>query len=304
MTYRVDIAGVVMEHAILNASGFVKTLEEVRLLARSLSAAVVLGSITLAQREGNIGTTLWISPNGLFSLNSLGLPNPGAEYYKLNLPEMVKVVHGAGKPLFVSVAGFNSREFSALTELSFEGGADAVILNFGCPNVWDTGEQKRIVSFYPDLVYDALTKVGLVVGSEVKVIVKVSPISDPYLLVQIAQVIGEFELVKAVVACNTFPNGFFLDGVNPVITFGKGFGGVAGVAMKPIVMGQVKQWREALPTRIQIVAAGGVNSAADVLDYLNPLVGAIAVKVGTGVHDQGIRIFDRLVTEYVGLVEL
>lgn len=79
-----------------------------------------------------------------FSLNSLGLPNPGGRYYEKYLPEMAKVVHDVNKHLFVSVAGFTPDEYSVLAKIAEAGGADLIELNLGCPNVWAGGKQKRV----------------------------------------------------------------------------------------------------------------------------------------------------------------
>ena len=41
-----------------------------------------LGSVTALPREGNSGTTFWIDDTTRASLDALGLPNPGVDWYR------------------------------------------------------------------------------------------------------------------------------------------------------------------------------------------------------------------------------
>lgn len=271
-----SVAGVALEHPVLNAAGTAKSLADVTGLSRSPVAAVTLGSITKEPRAGNAGE-VYASRAG-YAVNALGMPNRGAAFYRDALPEIAGVAHAAGKPLIVSVAGFSPDEYGELAELAAEGGADLVELNLGCPNVWDGGEQKRIMSFDPELVAAALRASA---GASAPVGVKLSPLSDPVLLGEVAAATaasgGQF-----VVSCNTFPNGLALRGDGrPAIDVG--LGGVSGAAMKPVVLGQVAQLRALLPEGVDIVGCGGVRSGQDVRDLLG--VGASAVGLATAFWD-------------------
>ena len=160
LDFSVEIAGIRLEHPLMNGAGTCKLIDGdmgVKTLVRSATSAIVVGSITLEPRPGNSGDVFFVN-NG-FSLNSMGLPNPGADYYRKNLPEMVKLAHQARKPLFVSVAGFTHEEYADLTVLAFDGGADLVELNLACPNVWQGSSQKRIACFDSKLVSEILRTV-------------------------------------------------------------------------------------------------------------------------------------------------
>jgi dihydroorotate dehydrogenase (fumarate) len=74
------LAGITLEHPLMNAAGMCKTTPQVIRLARSAVAAVMVGSITMEPRAGNQGNVFWQDPAGRYSLNSLGLPNPGSAY--------------------------------------------------------------------------------------------------------------------------------------------------------------------------------------------------------------------------------
>lgn len=101
---QVMVAGIKLEHPLMNAAGTCKLIAEVKELAPANTSAIVVGSITKGERETKPGNRFWAGD--LFSLNCMELPNPGVLYYQKYLPEMVKIVHKSNKPLFVSVFGF------------------------------------------------------------------------------------------------------------------------------------------------------------------------------------------------------
>jgi dihydroorotate dehydrogenase (fumarate) len=288
-----SLAGVALEHPLLNAAGTAKSQDDVARLARSPVAAVTLGSITKEPRAGNAGE-VYASRAG-YAVNALGMPNRGAGFYREALPEMVQTAHAAGKPLIVSVAGFSTEEYGELASVAADGGADLVELNLGCPNVWDDGEQKRIMSFDPELVAEALRAAS---GAGAPVGVKLSPLSDPVLLAEVAAAAAEAG-ARFVVSCNTFPNGLALrtDG-RPAVDVG--FGGVSGGAMKPIALGQISQLRALLPEAVDLVGCGGVRAGDDVRDLL--AVGAVAVGLATAFWDAGEDpgVFGDLLAAWVG----
>src|SRR3989344_4134259 len=293
MELQTEVAGIRLEHPLMNAAGTCKMLEDVKELSRSATAAVMVGSITVEPRTGNAGDVYWAGP--MFSLNSLGLPNRGAPYYREVLPEMVAVAHGEGKPLFVSVAGFSPEEYTDLAELAFRGGADLVGLNLGCSNVWQGSGQKRIACFDPALVAEVLRLVEERVGADAKVSVKISPFSDPFALAEVAQVIGASKVAKAVTTVNTFPNAFSYNGTKPRIAPGGGLAGLAGPAMKQIGLGQVRQLRSLLPEHIQIIGVGGITRGLDIREYLDS--GAVATQVATAYLDQHEKVFFSLLDQ-------
>lgn len=303
LEFQVNIAGIKLESPLMNAAGTCKSLEGpegVKRLVRSATAAIMVGSITLECREGNLGETYWSGE--FFSLNSRGLPNPGASYYRQYLPEMVAVAHSSNKPLFVNVAGFTPTEYALLTELAFQGGADLVELNLSCPNIWQEGQQKKIACFDLQLVNEILQCVEEKVGEEAKVAVKLSPFSDPFSLQEVAQVIEQSRLVKAVTAVNTFPNTLAYDERgNPRITPAGGLAGFGGLGLKPIGLGQVKQLKAILSKRINIIGVGGITCGIDIRDYR--LAGADALQICTALLDHGPEIFVRLLIEFAETVE-
>lgn len=288
-----------LDHPIMNAAGTCKRLEDVIELAKSPVAAIMVGSITKKHREGNPGN-VWEYCGG-YSLNSLGLPNPGFDYYKRTIPEMKKIASDAGKLLFVSVAGFSPDEYAEGSLMAMEAGADFVEENLGCPNVWGDDGQKPIASFSRNLSHEIISKVG----GEIRPFgVKLSPYSNPLELADMAGMLNGWIVsgyVGFVTTSNTFPNAYACreDG-QQLIAVGKGLAGFAGPGMKPIALGQVIQFHGLLEGRVELVGAGGVASGQDVVDFTSH--GAKLVQVGSEFarsHDP--KVFGRILQEYVDL---
>ena len=290
----IRIAGVELEHPLMNAAGTCKTLEDVEKFARSAVSAIVVGSVTLEARLGNEGSVFW--PGPMYSQNALGMPNRGHYYYWEVLPSMVDIAHAAGKALILSVAGFSPGEYGELTRLAYRGGVDCIELNLGCPNIWNGGEQKKIASFDPAGIRAIRANVqpwSHPVG------VKLSPYSDPGMLDEVADALNHAP-IRYVATCNTFPNSLVLDeNGKPVIDVG--FAGLSGPVMKPIGLGQVKQLRERLPDSIQLVGVGGITKGRDIWEYQQ--VGASAVQVATAYwnSNENPAVFGEILSEYLDL---
>lgn len=287
----VDIGSLHLETPVMNGAGPIKLPEHVLEIAKSDASAIVLGSITVDERVGNQGRTYYADARNRFTLNSRGLPNPGLSYYEKTLPDMVQIAHDHGKPLLVSAAGFSPDEYARIAEIIIASGADGQELNLGCPNVWGKdGKQKRIASFDEDLTGEVLMRVEDTVGKGAWTSVKVSPFSDPLQLQAIASIISKSELVNAVTAINTFPNAFCFNNENvSAIDPGGGFSGMAGEALKPVGLGQVKQLREVLPDAIAVIGVGGISNKQDLEDYLR--VGAGAVQITSAYINFGPSVF-------------
>jgi dihydroorotate dehydrogenase (fumarate) len=306
MGFGTSIAGVLLEHPIMNAAGTCKRKDGdrgVQKLAQSAASAIVVGSITFEDRSGNEGNVYHTDADRACSFNSLGMPNRGRAFYQTHLPEMKRIAEGAGKPLIVSVAGFTPTEYAILTEVAFQGGADIVELNGGCPNVWDGGRQKQIISYDPELTAATLDAVERQVGPDARVTFKFSP-ADPFTIRNVAEAASQFRVLKAFVGPNTFPNAFaFLPGsrrAKPAIT--NRFAGFAGRAYKPIALGQVLQYRQALPERIQIIGAGGITPCST--RQRDDSSEETAPSRPAGIRLAGLTIFMRVDEMFVGLVTL
>jgi dihydroorotate dehydrogenase (fumarate) len=201
---------------------------------------------------------------------------------------MTKIAHDAGKSLIANVVGFSNEEFIELILLAQDSGADMVELNFSCPNVWEGGLQEQIISYHASLIKDVLMFIKKAAPT-IPICVKISPL-PPDTLKEVAKVIVDSKIVKAITATNSYPNASTSTGTtteNEVV-----LGGLTGRSLKPISLGVVKQLRSLLPEHIDIIGCGGISSLNDVEDYLN--TGAKAIQIATGILDNGTEIFEKI----------
>jgi dihydroorotate dehydrogenase (NAD+) catalytic subunit len=286
--------------SIGNAAGFIKGPGDMfDGILRSAATDITIGSITMEHREGNLGNVYDFDDDTGTSTNALGMPNPGLEETLKFAPEAAERAGRANKKLWWSIAGFNPEEYARLMEaLSPFGGTE---FNLGCPNVWGSTGQKPIASFNPPLIQEILHTCDFR-GKTQRPRVKLSPYSDPSMLVSVAKVLRDNRgLISAVVNCNTFANGVAMkkDGQTRSLETKNGYGGVAGNAIHNIALGQVSQFYEELEnTGIEIVGVGGIDSGKRLLSM--GAVGARGVQIGTPYGEQGNGIFSRVIEESLG----
>jgi dihydroorotate dehydrogenase len=111
------------------AAGFDKNCEMSNALFQLGFGYLILGTVTLKEREGNPKPTIWRFP-GNSIINSMGLPNLGARLITKNLSEKGGERKG---PLIVSVSGLSLEEFVECYH-QIEPFADAIELNISSPN--------------------------------------------------------------------------------------------------------------------------------------------------------------------------
>ena len=91
-----------LQNIIFNASGpRCTTSTELKKLDKSNSCIVLTKSTTLEFRDGNESPRYF--DHKLGSINSMGLPNKGIDYY-------ISIANEIEKPYFISVAGLNIEE--------------------------------------------------------------------------------------------------------------------------------------------------------------------------------------------------
>jgi dihydroorotate dehydrogenase (fumarate) len=247
-------------------------------------APAVSGSYTKEQRDGNPGKVLY--PETIeeflrlgYGLNSYGMPNMGFAAAAKQFATME-----SDQPLIASVAGFCIDDYvHGMRVFGQHPRVSAVELNFGCPNT--QGEHSTIISFDPGTINTIVHQI-MKMGFDTPVWIKLSPYSNPQDLQQVAKVLNRFvgkgTFHIAVVTCNTFPNAYAGDGK---ISPNNGMAGLSGPAMKPIALGQVKQFRQHLDERIDVIGVNGITTGNDIIDFLE--AGAQAVQITSLVHWMG-----------------
>jgi dihydroorotate dehydrogenase (fumarate) len=285
----VRIGSVNLDTPVMNAACSVaKSMKDVEALAKTGVGAILVGSITVEPRAGN-PQPQWFTTEHC-ALNSFGMPNGGLEFYRVNLPKMRSIAHKAGKKIVLSIAGFNPSEYTVLSRLAEAAKVDLLELNFGCPNISTDGKQKLIMSFDPISLRKIIKAVSET--TTIPLMVKVSPYSNPTQLAHVATVIRSTKSVSAVVTMNTFPNGYYTQQGKPVLAHT--FGGVSGGAILPIALGQVRQFREALPKSIAVVGVGGIETAEAAKQHFD--AGADFIQCATLIVQEGHQAIDRVIS--------
>jgi len=294
-----------------NAAGWCKSLEEVKRLAATDIQVIMFGSITVPEKEGNLGYVFDDDPT--FPQNSIGLRNPGLEWLEQYGVEIVRTAHSAGKKIFLSITGKNVEEFVKLSAAAEDLGFDGIEINLGCPNLVDGSKRKPVFSNNVQLSEKVVHAVMEQVGPLLVVWVKVSPSMDYEHIQAMADMLCVGTAVDGVVTMNTVVNTlrFRPDG-KPVIDTpdGTGWAGGSGRQVKAMALGQVSMWHRALGGRIPVIGVGGIacnphpgerenDYGHDVMDMLR--AGASFVQVGTAYFVNGAKFFSEIATQFINL---
>jgi dihydroorotate dehydrogenase (fumarate) len=291
-----------------NGGGTCKTLEDVIAFCRTSLPIIEIGSITQDPRLGNEGNTF--HDGKAFTLNSLGLPNGGLPYYEKHLAKMTELIQNAGKTSIVNIAAFTSDEYTDLTRFAFENGADYVVENYGCPNVWVDREQKGILSYDFEAFKKTTIEIFHVNDAQAvqgRIGIKLS-LLYPADIIKISKYLNDLAktpqcaYIRFVTTMNTVPNCYEEEACESVITPAEGLAGMAGPAIGPIARGQVRQLRKLLHERISIIGVGGISTGEDAAKMLE--CGATFVQVVSAYyknHDLGT--FEHIAAEYMSAKE-
>jgi len=269
----------VFENPLVYGGGTLKTLDDVIKACRSAAAGFEIGTITPLPKPGNTGDTFYAHRAYgvlIYTLNSLGLPNPGKEAWTKWAKEAIRCAHDAGKLIGMNVAADTVEELVDMVLWAIECGFDWVTVNAGCPNKWkmqgdkqipqailsfDSGDTERFVA--------ALEKRAA--GSGVEVWWKPSPDNDTLgAQMRNADIVAKSSVITGWVANNTVPHCFAWskETGRPAITPGGGLAGMGGPAVMPKALADLRRLRERLPSQMNLIGAGGATYGEDILDFL------------------------------------
>jgi len=279
------IAGVQLESYLMNASGpKCTTWEELEIIGKSASAAVVTKSCTMEFREGNPEPRYSDLPLG--SIQSMGLPNLGYKAYLAMVPQLKSL----DKPIVVSISGFSIEDNIEMVSAFQNSEADLIEVNFSCPNI----PGKAQVAYDFEQVESALAQLTTLGNKPIGI--KLAPYFDMSHFIAMANILKKFP-VKFITCVNSIGNTLIIDPEteSPIIKPKGGFGGLCGDYIKPIGLANVRAFRELLPDSIQIIGVGGIKNGIDAFEYL--LAGADAVQIATCFEKEGEQCFQRIETE-------
>lgn len=261
---RVNIAGIELENPVITASGtFGFGREYANFYSLDEIGAVCVKGLTLAQRQGNPAPRIAETPAG--TLNSVGLQNPGVEYFiKNELPRLKQFK----TKVIANIAGNTVEEYCQMAELISDSQTDMIEMNISCPNVKEGG-----VAFGTNATtIEEITKEVRKYSTK-PLIVKLSPnVTDIGEMARAAEAGG----ADCISLINTI-TGMRIDIKTKRPVLANNIGGLSGPAVLPVAIRMV--WQVSNAVKLPIIGMGGIASGDDAIEFM--IAGATAVAVGT-----------------------
>ncbi len=265
MNTKVNFAGIEMKNPVTVASGtFGYGREYADFFDLGKLGAIITKGTSLRPKSGNKPSRVCETPSGM--LNSIGLQNPGVEYFANNdLPFLRKF----DTKIIVNACGSSIDEYVELCKILNNLDIDGVELNLSCPNV-----KEGCMAF--GNTYEGVKKVT----SEVRkvldkpLIVKLTPnVTD---IAGIAKGVEDGG-ADAVSLINTLL-AMKIDIYKRRPVLANNTGGLSGPAIRPVAVRMVYQVAQAV--NIPIMGLGGIVSGEDAIEFM--LAGATTVSIGAG----------------------
>ncbi|MCI8510263.1 MAG: dihydroorotate dehydrogenase [Clostridia bacterium] len=262
--YRVKIAGVEFENPIIAASGSYGFGREYgQFYSLDEIGGISVKGLTLIPREGNDAPRIAETPMGI--LNSVGLQNPGVDYF---LEHELPFLKQFKTKVIANIAGNTIEEYCRMAEKISDSAVDMIEMNISCPNVKEGGVAFGVCPATVEEITHAVRQYA-----KKPLIVKLSPnVTDITETARAAEAGG----ADAVSLINTL-TGMAIDIHTRRPILHNNIGGLSGPAVKPVAVRMVWQVRQAV--NIPIIGMGGISGGEDAVEFL--LAGANAVAVGT-----------------------
>ncbi len=276
---RVDIGSVSFKNPIIAASGtFGYGIEFADVVDLNRLGGIVVKGLSREPMAGAPAPRMCETPSGM--LNAIGLQNIGVKAFVSDkLPRLRRY----DTAIIANVFGCTISDYiEVIRVLEDADGLTAYELNISCPNVEKGGVEYSTEPYMTAEVVAAARRVA-----KRPLWVKLSPVIGIIGLIAKA---AESSGADALVIANTYP-AMCLDVHNRKSRLGSTTGGLSGAAIKPITVKLVYEVNRV--TKIPIVGLGGIETPADIAQYL--LAGASAVEVGTA-HFADPRASEKLVS--------
>jgi dihydroorotate dehydrogenase (fumarate) len=281
-----QIAGLSLPNLLFNASGVCcQTEADLNLMIESESGSLITKSATYEQREGNPSPRYLPLPSGLGSINSMGLPNEGYEYY-LNFAKNYD--YSSKKPLFISLSGLSLADNTKMCEAFVAAELPCVLeINFSCPNV----PGKPQLGYDMEAMESALNILAPLIKKPFGV--KLPPYFDIAHFDAAAAIFNKFDNLAYLTCINSVGNGLAIDFETETVLIKPkdGFGGLGGLMVLNTALANVNAFYRRCPNK-QVIGVGGVTSGKEV--FLHVLAGASAVQIGTTLKEEGPEVFARI----------
>ncbi len=263
-----ELFGIKFKNPVWTASGCFSYGLEVaeNIFDISKLGAVVVKGLSFKSRSGNHFPRIIETPCGM--LNSIGLQNPGVEYFSKNiLPKLRKF----DTVIIANIFGEDEDEYLKVGDfLNKTDGVSVLELNVSCPNV-----KKGGIAFGsdPETLYNLVHKLKQIVDKPL--LVKLSP--NVTNILDTAQACIEAK-TDGLVLINTLL-GMAIDIENEEPILATKTGGLSGPAILPVAVRMIYQIYEKYGNIVPIIGVGGISKTEDAIQHI--LAGASAVQIGT-----------------------
>ena len=265
MNTQVNLAGIKMKNPVTVASGtFGYGREFSNFFDLSKLGGIITKGTALKPWSGNKPSRVYETASGM--LNSIGLQNPGIEYFAQNdLPFLRKF----DTAIIVNAIGKSIEEYVELCKVLNTLDIDGVELNLSCPNV-----KAGCMAF--GNTYEGVKQVT----SEVRkvldkpLIVKLTPnVTD---IASIAKAVEDAGADGVSLINTLLGMKIDIDKRRPVLA--NNTGGLSGPAIRPVAVRMVYQVAQAV--NIPVLGMGGIVNGDDAIEFM--LAGANAISIGAG----------------------
>ena len=265
MNTQVNLAGIKMKNPVTVASGtFGYGREMDQFFDISKLGAIITKGTSLKPKSGNKPPRICETSSGM--LNSIGLQNPGVEYFaKYDLPWLRK----KDVAIIVNACGSTVEEYVELAKILNTLDIDGVELNLSCPNV-----KEGCMAFGNTYegVKHVTSEVRKVLGKPL--IVKLTPnVTD---IASIAKAVEDAGADGVSLINTLLGMSIDIDKRRPFLA--NNTGGLSGPAIKPVAVRMVYQVAQAV--NIPILGMGGIVNGNDAIEFM--LAGATAISIGAG----------------------
>lgn len=284
MNLKINYCGVEFKNPIVTASGtFGFGFEYGEYAALAEYGGIGAKGLTRAPREGNPAPRIAETPSGI--LNSVGLQNPGVEYFA---SDIMPILANEDTNVIANMSGNTIEEYCEMAQILSETDAAIIEMNISCPNVKHGG-----LAFGTDpKTVEELTK-AVKKYSKKPLVVKLSPnVTSVTDIAKAAEAGGAdgLSLINTLLGMK-----IDINTRRPVLA--NNTGGLSGPAVKPVAVRMIHQVHSAV--KLPIIGMGGVMSGEDVIEFM--IAGASLVALGTGMFVKPDLILDikREIKEYM-----
>lgn len=264
MNTKVNICGVELKNPVMTASGtFGSGREYSEFVDLNRLGAVVVKGVADKPWNGNPAPRIAEVYGGM--LNSVGLQNPGVDYF---IENDIPFLRQFDTKIIVNVCGHSIEEYVNVVKKLQGQDVDLLELNISCPNVSEGGMAFGTDPVMVEKVVNAVKK-----EADKPLIVKLSPNVTDITETAKAAVAGGADGLSLI---NTL-TGMKIDIYRRKAVLDRKIGGMSGPAVKPVAVRMVYQVCKAVD--VPVIGMGGISNAEDAIEFI--MAGATGVSIGT-----------------------